>query len=226
MGIDEQMADHRAKYLANKRIVSRLEEEIPQLMEKLAEQQAKKTQLRDAQERHDDLDKKLEQIRDIRWAFNNIGPYARQKLFISVAERTRDLFSRIYSTGPISEISLTQDYDVRAITPSGVTLDSKQMSIGERVMVGLALRIALAQVWQGKPDSSGEKAGGSPGFLILDEPTEYLDESNVMTLARTIAGLKVLGQIIIVTHDQGLMEEIGKKSELNRIVLTRARKKD
>ena len=32
--------------------------------------------------------------------------------------------------------------------------------------------------------------------------------------------------VIIVTHDQGLMEEIGKKSELNRIVLTRARKKD
>jgi len=224
MGIDEQMADSRAEYLANKRILSRLEEEIPQLMEKLAEQQAKKTQLRDARERHGSLNKKLEQVRDIRWAFNNIGPYARQKLFISVAERARDLFSRIYSTGPISEISLTQDYDVQAVTPSGVKLDSKQMSIGERVMAGLALRIALAQVWQGKTSSDEEKVG-APGFLILDEPTEYLDESNVRTLARTIAGLKALGQIIIVTHDQGLMEEIGKKSEINRIVLTRPRKK-
>jgi DNA repair exonuclease SbcCD ATPase subunit len=223
MGIDEQMAESRAKYLANRQILERLGEEIPQLMEKLADQQLKKTNLKTAEERHADLSRELEHIRDIRWAFNNIGPYARQKVFSSVAERTRDLFSRIYSKGPISKIALTQDYDVQATTSTGVKLSSKQLSIGERVMAGLALRIALAQVWQAKPSDRKKSAAGSPGFLILDEPTEYLDESNVRTLARTIAGLKTLGQIVIVTHDAGLMEEIGKKSEINKIVLTRSR---
>jgi DNA repair exonuclease SbcCD ATPase subunit len=102
---------------------------------------------------------------------------------------------------------------------SGVRLPSKLLSIGERVMAGLALRIALAQIWQESPSTGGSEQPTTPGFFILDEPTEYLDEANVRTLAKTLAGLEALGQILIVTHDRDLMEEIGEASQVHSIVL-------
>lgn len=215
MAVDEEVAKSRAAYLANRQILERLEKEIPQLMERLAEEQMKKAALAKARDEHSNLSQDLEIIQDIRWAFNNIGPYARSKMLSAVSERTRELFRRIYSGGTITDISLGQDYDVSAKTEDGVQLPSRLLSVGERVIAGLALRIALAQIWPGAPGQDGE----GPGFLILDEPTEYLDESNVRSLAGSIANLRALGQVIIVTHDRQLMEEIARGSEINRIVL-------
>lgn len=215
MAVDEEVAKSRAAYLANRQILERLEKEIPQLMERLAEEQMKKAALAKARDEHSNLSQDLEIIQDIRWAFNNIGPYARSKMLSAVSERTRELFRRIYSGGTITDVSLGQDYDVSAKTEDGVQLPSRLLSVGERVIAGLALRIALAQIWPGAPGQDGE----GPGFLILDEPTEYLDESNVRSLAGSIANLRALGQVIIVTHDRQLMEEIARGSEINRIVL-------
>jgi exonuclease SbcC len=214
--VDEQLAESKGRYLANKQILQRLEEEIPELMERLAEQQMKKANLKAAEEAHSGLAARLQEVRDIRWAFNNIGPYARKKVLSSVAERTQKIFSKIYAGSFIKDVELTQDYDIRAETPSGVQLPSKLLSVGERVIAGLALRIGLAQA---RPADAGVGKGSEPGFLILDEPTEYLDDANVSSLARTLAGLKALGQIVIVTHDRELMEGVGTKAGINTIIL-------
>jgi hypothetical protein len=45
------------------------------------------------------------------------------------------------------------------------------------------------------------------------------DDANVSSLARTLAGLKALGQIVIVTHDRELMEGVGTKAGINTIIL-------
>ena len=115
---------------------------------------------------------------------------------------------------------------MQAETASRPALSSRALSLGERVMAGLALRIALSHVGQRMPGAEAQEseAQSTPSFLILDEPTEYLDEANVRALARTIAGLKTVGQIIIVTHDRELMEEIGHQSQINRIVLAASSK--
>lgn len=221
VGPDQALAEAKGRYLAGKQILQRLETEIPVLMERLAEQQMKKAALKSADEKHSRLSRGLETLRDVRWAFNNIGPYARKKILPSVGNQTRALFSSIYSGGMIKGIDLTQDYDVQAETASGAQLASRALSVGERVVAGLALRIALSHVGQRMPGAEAHEseAQRAPSFLILDEPTEYLDESNVRALARTIAGLRTVGQIIIVTHDRELMEEIGSQSQMNRIVL-------
>ena len=220
-GPDQALAEAKGRYLANKQILQRLEKEIPVLMERLAEQQMKKAGLKAAEEKHSRLSRELETLRDVRWAFNNIGPYARKKILPSVSDQTRALFSSIYSGGTIRRIELTPDYDVQAETASGAGLSSRALSVGERVVAGLALRIALSHVGQRMPGAEAQEpqAQRAPSFLILDEPTEYLDEANVRALARTIAGLKTVGQIVIVTHDRELMEEIGHQSQINRIVL-------
>ncbi len=219
VGADRQLAEARASYLADKQMLQRLEAETPRLIERLADQQVKKANLKAAEDRYLKLSRDLERTRDVRWAFNNIGPYARKKVLPSVAELTEQTFSEMYAGGVIRRIELTQDYDVRAESGDGVWLSSKQLSVGERVVAGMALRVALARIAQRMARGKAGQSGNQPGLLILDEPTEYLDEANVKALAQTIAGVKSLGQTIIVTHDRHLMDELSSGSPVNRLIL-------
>lgn len=209
-------SEPRARYLANKRILERLEEEIPTLVDRLGQEQMKKTQLASAQDRHSQIESALRKIKDIRWAFNNIGPYARKRILPTVEKHAKELFDSIYSGDFIDEIELTKDYDIRAQTGAG-ELQSELLSVGEKVMAGLSLRLALSRIHQ---DTASKADAREPGFLVLDEPTEYLDQSNVRNLADTLSQLTSFGQIVIVTHDNELTESIAEKVEINKILLS------
>jgi len=212
------LAELRAQYLADKRILEQLQQEIPKLIQALGEEQLKKERFAEAKDRYQRAEKELEKIRDLRWVFNNIGPYARREVLGQVAQRTRDLFAGMYGGSNIAGIELTPDYDIQARMPDGSILPSRSLSVGEKVVAGLALRIALAEVGlEARRGASGQLS--RPGFLILDEPTEYLDEANLRSLGRTLAGLQSVKQVIIVTHDAELVEEIAAQTTVNKILL-------
>ncbi len=208
-----QESNRLAKYMADKRMLERLEKEISQLMDKLGQEQMKKTRLKSIEERHSSLEDELERVKDIRWAFNNIGPHARKRILPTVESRTDQIFRDIYSGDFIEGLELDDDYGVIARTASG-KMPLEMLSVGERVMAGLSMRIALSRVFR-----ETEPEVQDQGFLILDEPTEYMDQENVRSLASTLAGLEELGQVILVTHDRDLVQGMESQTEVNTITL-------
>ncbi len=105
---------------------------------------------------------------------------------------------------------------VKAVSPSGEELDTNVLSGGERVGVALALKLALTRV------VSKDKVS----FMILDEPTVYLDSERRQALKRILMNAvgPTLRQIIVVTHDQEMIDvadvtcDVQKGSDGSRVV--------
>ena len=79
--------------------------------------------------------------------------------------------------------------------------------------MALAYRIGLGQI------VTEAKTGQSLEILILDEPTESLgvEDGSIEALASTLANLRMIRQIIIVTHSEELAEKADRKIVLRRV---------
>ncbi len=102
-----------------------------------------------------------------------------------------------------NEARVNDDIDITLVGPSGQTPLS-MASGGEKIVFTISFILALQRVLQ---IMKGE--GRSIGFLILDEPTIFLDETRKNKLIDVITrfrGGTVLPQLIIVTHDEDLKE--------------------
>ena len=82
--------------------------------------------------------------------------------------------------------------------------DLKSLSGGERVTVAIALRLGMAHLL----------GSSNLNFMILDEPTSYLDSEHRLELVNVLSqlsGLKRLDsdkplQLLIITHDAEIFE--------------------
>jgi exonuclease SbcC len=78
-------------------------------------------------------------------------------------------------------------------------VESEVLSGGEKVAVAIALRLAMARL-----------AGGFADFMILDEPTVFLDEERRSSLINIVSsfsgGSGPIRQLIIITHDREVFE--------------------
>jgi exonuclease SbcC len=80
--------------------------------------------------------------------------------------------------------------------PGGEKVPVNAMSGGERVAIALALRLAFARV-----------KSSNVGFVVLDEPTVFLDEYRRKELLEVIRrATQIVPQIILVTHDSELKD--------------------
>lgn len=89
------------------------------------------------------------------------------------------------------------DYDVELNTADGAWVAIEQASGGEKSSAALCLRISFAMVLA--PQLS---------WLVLDEPTHNLDSNAVLLLAHALRDEipKIVDQVFIITHDEGLKE--------------------
>ncbi len=106
--------------------------------------------------------------------------------------RSLSAFSRDFT------VEIESDFNINIRTGSGGLLTINNLSGGERTMLAIAFRIALAKLLLGR----------LPSVMILDEPTQNLDvenKSRLFDIVREIAGF--LDQVIVVTHDEEIMEK-------------------
>ncbi len=104
-------------------------------------------------------------------------------------------------------IKVTEDFDIKVIS-GGETLSVNSLSGGERTILSIAFRLALATVLVKKQLS----------ILVLDEPTEYLDENSrrqVFEIISKIAGS--IDQVIVVTHDIEVEEIADRIFRVNKV---------
>ncbi|MEM0123104.1 MAG: SMC family ATPase [Conexivisphaerales archaeon] len=102
----------------------------------------------------------------------------------------------------ISEVKLSEkkrDVSIECYSGNGMT-DIKSLSGGESVAIALALRFAMAKLM----------GMGMIDFIILDEPTVYLDEERKRSLVNIISGFNAgaqgMKQMVIITHDKEIFE--------------------
>jgi exonuclease SbcC len=95
-------------------------------------------------------------------------------------------------------VQITDEYEIQVHLKNGSTISPALLSGGERALINIALRCAIHQVLT-------QEIRRMP--LILDEPTIYLDRERVVRLQRLLEDLgRRLGQVIIVSHETGLVE--------------------
>ena len=80
----------------------------------------------------------------------------------------------------------------------GVQVDASRLSGGEKIIASVAFRLAMADTF-----------ARNMGLLVLDEPSAYLDEANIVHLQNLLLRLREISQakgrqILIVTHDASL----------------------
>jgi len=122
------------------------------------------------------------------WALNQIGLKASE-------------YSRLFGIG-VSSILLKEnnrEIAIECYRPRGV-VKVESLSGGEKVAIALALRFAMAYVM----------GGYKLDFVILDEPTVYLDEERRASMVEIISALggeeSPLKQMVIITHDAEIFE--------------------
>jgi len=98
-------------------------------------------------------------------------------------------------------IKMTENMDITAIMPSGyVVTNLRRLSGGQKCVLSVAFRLALYQLF-----------AAETGILVLDEPTEYMDDTNRALMAEVISrGIRTSRhagnmQILIITHAKELI---------------------
>lgn len=198
--IEEQVS------LLERRLVS-LEQHVKELGKRLIEYKDRRKRLSELLEELRKIDKEAKELsgfidllKRIRESFGKDGiqKIIRQKALPLIQSYLGD-FIRLFEFDFL-DIRITEDYDLIIVDRNGERgVDSA--SGGEKVAVALALRLAIAKAL----------AGTRLSLMMLDEPTQHLDEARRRYLIKALRRLfggegELFPQLILVTHDRELEE--------------------
>ncbi|MDR2943855.1 MAG: hypothetical protein LBU81_02010, partial [Methanosarcinales archaeon] len=134
-----------------------------------------------------------------------------------------EMFDVIYSNNSYSHLELDSDYNLKVHEKDGSVLEPKQLSGGERAIFNLALRCAIYRLLSlGFGENSKGKTSLPP--LIFDEPTVFLDSGHIRRLIKLIEHMREdgVGQIIVVSHDDSLIDSADVNFKVVKDPLTNA----
>ncbi|PSN98653.1 hypothetical protein B9Q05_12555 [Candidatus Marsarchaeota G2 archaeon ECH_B_1] len=107
-------------------------------------------------------------------------------------------YIQLFGTG-ISEIKISEGESkvgIECYMSSGFQ-DINTMSGGEKVAIAVAIRFAIAKLL----------STGSIDFIIIDEPTNYLDEERKKAFVDLVRNMgQAVRQLVIITHDREIFE--------------------
>jgi len=107
-------------------------------------------------------------------------------------------YIQLFGTG-ISEIKISEEESkvgIQCYTGSGFQ-DISALSGGEKIAVAVAIRFAIAKLL----------SSGNIDFIIMDEPTNYLDEERKKAFVDLVRSMgDAIRQLIIITHDKEIFE--------------------
>ena len=130
-----------------------------------------------------------------------------------------EMFSFMYANNAYSHIELDPEYNLTVYRKDGTPLEPKLLSGGERAIFNLVLRCAIYRLLA--LGFGGDRADGLPP-MILDEPTVFLDRGHINQLLKLIDLMrsKGVGQIIVVSHDESLIDSADHVFQVEKDPLT------
>ncbi|MEL9989922.1 MAG: SMC family ATPase [Thermoproteus sp.] len=139
----------------------------------------------------------------VRSALKDVKPLARKVLIEAVNAELNDVFVRLRHKEVFRSAELAQiegRYYVVVSRSDGQKFLHTALSLGEANLAALALRVALAKALLGRPP-----------LLILDEPTEHLDEIHRRRIVELVRDLARDVRTVLVTSHLGEFEEVADK---------------
>jgi len=149
------------------------------------------------------IGKVLEILDGVRNAYRSIQPRLRGE-FVRVLERVvQQVLDDLVGEGSLLSVVIDETYTPYVQSEGGFERDVGNLSGGERTLLAFAYRLGLGQLIM------QSKTGHGLQMLLLDEPTESLgrEDGSVDRLAEAIGRLRVIEQIIAVTHSEAFAEK-------------------
>jgi exonuclease SbcC len=149
------------------------------------------------------IGKVLEILDGVRNAYRSIQPKLRGE-FVRILERVvQQVLDDLVGEGSLLSVVIDETYTPFVESESGFEREVSNLSGGERTLLAFAYRLGLGQLIM------QSKTGHGLQMLVLDEPTESLgrEDGSVDRLAEAIGRLKVIEQIIAVTHSEAFAEK-------------------
>lgn len=184
---DKKLIEIGNKVVENKTKKEGLEKEKLDLEENLK----KLEKIENEQVALTDYLKLLNNIREL-YGKNGVQKDLREKSKPQIEHETNNIFNDF--NFDYDNITLDEDYEI-SIKKSDEILNVSMLSGGEKIVVALALRLAIAKVISKQKNE----------LLILDEPTVHLDEERKLELIEILRDSDIAPQMLIVTHDSELM---------------------
>jgi len=123
-------------------------------------------------------------------AIDEARPMVRRLFLDTVNAELNEMVREVMHKGSYIEVRVNDEYEVYVRRSDNVELNVDSLSVGERNVVALLLRYAIAKTLL-----------GNIPILILDEPTEHLDEEHRRRIADWIRSLSNgVGTVLITSH--------------------------
>lgn len=184
---DKKCVEIEKKLVENKTKKEALEKEKSDIQENIKELE----KLENEQVALNDYIKLLNNIREM-YGKDGVQRDLREKSKPQIELETNNIFNDF--NFDYDNIKLDENYEI-TITKSDETLNVSMLSGGEKIVVALALRLAIAKVISKQKNE----------LLILDEPTVHLDEERKLELIEILRDTDIAPQMLIVTHDSELI---------------------
>ncbi len=148
--------------------------------------------IEDAKKENEILNAFINFSKEIREKFgrNGIQKDISQSFFPILETYTNNLFSTFGFSYDGAEIYEDEENCNINLKKGGNTISSASLSGGEKSALSIAMNAALSKII------------GRADFLILDEPTESLDEGKISELIEILKEFKGVSQLIVISHDR------------------------
>ena len=147
--------------------------------------------------------------KDYQNIFTDIQSIIRKNASNILSEKILNIHQTLSSDDEFEKIFIDSDDYSLSIVPKGMDIGESYPAAvyeggGHKLILGLAYKIALGQLI------------GSAPFLLIDEPTEFMDTDNRGNLLSNISSISEQTQVLLVTHQDIDKINCEKKIELKK----------
>jgi exonuclease SbcC len=148
-----------------------------------------------------------ENYRNFQNIFNEVQNIIRQNASTALEKRILTIHQILSSDDEFKRVHIDIDNYSLSVVPKGIDSEdyypaSVYQGGGHKLILGLSYKKAL-----------GDLIGSSP-FILIDEPTEFMDSNNRLNLLSNIKSISKNSQILLITHQDVEKIQCNKKIEI------------
>ena len=150
------------------------------------------------------LTKKYRSFQDV---FDEVQNIIRQNASKVLEQKILSIHKNLSADDEFEKVGIDSDNYSLSVMPKGIGSDEFYPAMvyqggGHKLILGLSYKIALGDLI------------GSPPFLLIDEPTEFMDSNNRITLLSNLSAISDKSQILLITHQDVDKIQAKKKIEI------------